>query len=189
MSVKKILYVAAFLFLAQAVMAQDDAADTPPAENPSPALPRAFRGFSLGMGLDELKTALAADTEFVFRGDSDVSFLPNTNQNVVDSAGRGMIKRAFFQLKDGAVFVMSFELNTDKIDHYSVFTAFSGKYGGPLALDPRQSEWEDGQTRVFIERPLTVKYIDKHIFDSTVSEARAGESSAAMLRQEFLEGF
>jgi hypothetical protein len=193
MYVKKLLYAAALLFLAQTVMAQQETgvtADTPPAENPpSSQLPRSFRGFSLGMGLDELKTALAADGEFVFRGDRDVSFLPDTSQNLVDSAGRGMIKRAFFQLKDGAMFVMSFELNTDKIDHYSVFTAFSGKYGDPLALDPRQSEWEDGQTRVFIERPLTVKYIDKNVFDGIVSESRAGESSAVMLRQEFLEGF
>jgi hypothetical protein len=153
------------------------------------ALPRSFRGFALGMSLEELKSALSADAEFVFRGDRDVSFLPDSNQNLVDSAGRGMIKRAFFQIKDDAVFVMAFEMNTEKIDHYSVFTAFSGKYGGPLALDPRQSEWEDGETRVYIERPLTVKYIDKIVFDGIVSESRAAESSAAILREEFLEDF
>ncbi|MDR1256866.1 MAG: hypothetical protein LBJ86_03900 [Spirochaetaceae bacterium] len=187
MSVKKLLYAAALLLLAQAVMAQEDGGTAETLRTAE--LPRVFRGFSLGMGLDELKTALAADTDFVFRGDRDVSFLPNTSQNLVDSAGLGAIKRAFFQLKDGAVFVMTFEMNTEKIDHYSVFTAFSAKYGGPLALDPRQSEWEDGQTRVFIERPLTVKYIDKNVFDGIVAESRVGESSAVILRQEFLEDF
>jgi hypothetical protein len=195
---KKPLTFAMFLlsaFFSYEAAAQEDgdlAVETPPdigraAE--TAALPRSFRGLALGMSLEELKSALSADGEFAFRGDSDVSFLPDSNQNLVDSSGRGMIKRAFFQIKDDAVFVMTFEMNTEKIDHYSVFTTFSAKYGSPLALDPRQSEWEDGETRVYIERPLTVKYIDKIVFDGIVSEARAAESSAVMLREEFLEDF
>jgi hypothetical protein len=184
-----------FSFFSYNIAAQEDgdlAVETPPESGrdaETAALPRSFRGFTLGMSLEELKSALSGDAEFVFRGDRDVSFLPGSNQNLVDSTGRGMIKRAFFQIKDDAVFVMTFEMNTDKIDHYSVFTAFSAKYGGPLALDPRQSEWEDGETRVYIERPLTVKYIDKIVFDGIVSESRAAESSAIILREEFLEDF
>jgi hypothetical protein len=187
MPAKKILYAAALLFLAYNAEAQDEAALS--VEAAPAALPRTFRAFTLGMTLEDLKTALAADTAFVFRGDRDVSFLPNSRENLVDSAGHDFIKRAFFQVKDDAVFVMTFEMNTEKIDHYSVFTTFSAKYGGPLSLDPKQSEWEDGETRIYIERPLTVKYIDKNIFDGVVSESHLAESSAVMLREEFLEGF
>jgi hypothetical protein len=188
---KKINIFALFLFLSYTAAAQEDGglAVEPAPETQAAALPRSFRGFTLGMNLEDLKTALAADTEFVFRGDRDVSFLPNSDQNLVDSAGRGHIKRAFFQIKDDAVFVMTFEMNTEKIDHYSVFTTFSAKYGSPILLDPRQSEWEDGETRVYIERPLTVKYIDKNIFDGIVSESSLAGSSAVMLREEFLEDF
>jgi hypothetical protein len=167
--------------------AQDDAAGG--LAVPEAALPRAFRGFSLGMPLEELKTALTEDAAFAFRGDRDVSFLPDSNQNLVDSAGRGMIKRAFFQIKDDAVFVMTFEMNTERIDHYSVFTTFSAKYGPPILINPKQSEWEDGETRIYIERPLTVKYIDKNVFDRIVSESNLAESSALIQRQEFLEDF
>jgi hypothetical protein len=195
---KKSLHLAIFLlftFFSYDASAQEDGAlavETPPEAGgaaETAALPRSFRGFTLGMNLDDLKTALSEDAEFVFRGDRDVSFLPDSNQNLVDSAGRGMIKRAFFQIKDDAVFVMTFEMNTEKIDHYSVFTTFSTKYGAPSALDPRQSEWEDVETRVYIERPLTVKYIDKTTFDGIVSESRAAESSALILREEFLQDF
>ena len=42
------------------------------------ALPAGFRAVSLGMGLDQVKKALAADPLFVYRGDPDVSFLPQT---------------------------------------------------------------------------------------------------------------
>jgi hypothetical protein len=180
--------VAAFLFLAHIAAAQEEAGVSIVIDTPA-QLPRSFRGLSLGMSLDELKTALKVDPAFVFRGDRDVSFLPNSNQNLVDSAGSDFIKRAFFQIKDDAVFVMTFEMNTEKVDHYSVFTTFSNKYGGPLLLDPKQSEWEDDETRVYIERPLTVKYIDKNVFDSIVSESSIAESSFVLRRQEFLNDF
>ncbi|MDR1148599.1 MAG: hypothetical protein LBK66_08210 [Spirochaetaceae bacterium] len=180
--------IAAFLFLAHIAAAQEEGVVSIAIDTPA-QLPRSFRGLSLGMSLEELKTALQTDPAFVFRGDRDVSFLPNSNQNLVDSAGSDFIKRAFFQIKDDAVFVMTFEMNTEKVDHYSVFTTFSNKYGGPLLLDPKQSEWEDDETRVYIERPLTVKYIDKNVFDGIVSESRLAESSFILQRQEFLNDF
>lgn len=184
MPVKKALTFAVFILSVYTLPAQDDAGAPPPA-----ALPRSFHGFGLGMPLEELKTALAADTAFAFRGDRDVSFLPDSNQNLVDSAGRDIIKRAFFQIKDDAVFVMTFEMNTEKIDHYSVFTTFSAKYGPPTLLNPKQSGWEDDKTRIYIERPLTVKYIDKNVFDRIVSDSHLAESAAVIQRQEFLEEF
>jgi len=158
-------------------------------EAPPPSLPRSFRGLSLGMSLEELQAALKADSAFAFRGDRDVSFLPDSNQNLVDSAGYDIIKRAFFQLKDGKVFIMSFTLNTDKIDHYSVFTTFTGKYGQPLLLDPKQSEWENSDTRIYIERPLTVKYIDRTVFDAIVSESQTVQSNSLIQKQIFLDDF
>ncbi|MDR1362736.1 MAG: hypothetical protein LBJ35_01620 [Spirochaetaceae bacterium] len=192
MFVRKTIVFTVILFLAYTAAAQDDDVFIE-TETPEPAaaaqLPRTFRDFSLGMNLEDLKAALKADPAFVFRGDRDVSFLPNSNQNLVDSAGSNFIKRAFFQIKDDSVFVMTFEMDTEKVDHYSVFTTFSNKYGGPLLLDPRQSEWEDGETRIYIERPLTVKYIDKGVFDSIVSESRLAESSTVLQKQEFLNDF
>lgn len=191
MPVRKALTFAVFILSVYTLPAQDgggtDAAVPAPAA--SAALPRSFRGFELGMPLEELKTSLAADAAFTFRGDRDVSFLPDSNQNLVDSAGRDIIKRAFFQIKDDAVFVMTFEMNTEKMDHYSVFTTFSAKYGPPITLNPKQSVWEDGETRIYIERPLTVKYIDKNVFDRIVRDSHLAESGAVIQRQEFLEGF
>ncbi|GMO26158.1 MAG: hypothetical protein Ta2B_06220 [Termitinemataceae bacterium] len=152
-------------------------------------LPRIYRKLTLGMSIDDLKTALKDDNEFLFRGDKDVSFLPVSEQNLVDSAGRTFIKRAFFQIKDNQVFIMSFTLNTDKIDHYSVFTSFVQKYGEPLSLDPKIAMWENGDTRIFIERPLTIKYIDRKIYDTILADSKAGKAQTDLLRQEFLDDF
>lgn len=175
-----------FFFVLSLVWAQDASEDEEEAED---TLPRQFRQLSLGMTLDDLKISLLADGHFNFRGDRDVSFLPARDQSLVETTGSSFIRRAFFQLRDGEVFIMSFTLNTQLIDHYSVFTQFVENYGQPSYLDPRMAVWETEQTRVAIERPLTVKYIDKIVFNDIVNESGLIESGQVRLRQEFLNEF
>jgi hypothetical protein len=159
-------------------------------QEPSTAeLPRQFREITLGMSLDDLKEKLVNDGMFNFRGDRDVSFLPSREQSLVETTGSSFIKRAFFQLRDGTVFIMAFNLNTEIMDHYSVFTRFTEKYGEPSWLNPREAVWETEDTRVAIERPLTVKYIDKTVFDNILNESGLIESGQVKLRQDFLNEF
>jgi len=164
--------------------AQDNAA-----EEEENILPRQFRDLSLGMTLDDLKAGLMSDGYFNFRGDREVSFLPAREQSLVETTGSSFIKRAFFQLRDGTVFIMAFTLNTEIIDHYSIFMQFTEKYGNPVYLDPAIAVWETDDTRVAIERPLTVKYIDKIVFNDLVNESGLIESNQVRLREEFLNEF
>jgi len=165
--------------------AQEESGESPEKNE----LPRQFRELSLGMSLDDLKTKLIIDGYFNFRGDRDVSFLPAREQSLVETTGSSFIKRAFFQLRDGEVFIMSFTLNTEVIDHYSVFTQFTEKYGKPTQLNPKAAVWETEETRIAIERPLTVKYIDKKVFDDITGESGLIKSGHVKLRQDFLNEF
>jgi hypothetical protein len=141
------------------------------------------------MDLDDLKTNLLGDSYFNFRGDRDVSFIPVREQSLVETTGSSFIRRAFFQLRDGQVFIMSFSLNTQMVDHYSIFTQFTEKYGEPSWLDPGIAVWETDETRIAIERPLTVKYIDKVVFEDIVNESGLVESGYVRLRQDFINEF
>ena len=152
-------------------------------------VPRQFRGITLGMALDELKTALIADKLFSFRGDRDVSFLPVREETMVETTGLSYIRRAFFQLTGEAVYIMSFSLDTRQIDHYSVFTSFVKKYGEPVELSPGEAVWESETTRVSIERPLTVKYIDMTVFNRLLEDAKTRESLEVLRRENFLGDF
>jgi len=152
-------------------------------------LPRQFREIVLGMSLDDLKTALINDSLFNFRGDRDVSFIPVREESLVETTGSSFIKRAFFQLRDGTLFIMAFTLNTEMTDHYSVFTQLVAKYGQPSYLDPKEAVWETEETRIAIERPLTVKYIDKKVFDDIINESTLIQSRRVEQRQEFLDEF
>jgi hypothetical protein len=157
-------------------------------ENPAPP-PRQYREIALGMGLEDLKGALQKDELFSYRGDKDVSFLPVREETLVETTGLSFIRRAFFQLRDGRVFIMAFTMDTRLIDHYSVFTAMIKKYGEPESLSPAESVWESEETRVSIERPLTVKYIDKTVFNEVLEESKSLESRQLLRRQEFLDDF
>ena len=164
-----------------------DEKESPSGENQE--LPRIFRNFSLEMGLDDLKNALIKDTYFNYRGDRDVSLLPYRDETLIDISGYSFIKRAYFQLKDKTVYIMAFSLNPELIDHYSVYTTFTKKYGEPAVLDPKQAVWTSETTRISIERPLTIKYIDLGTFNEIIDESKLRGDVEIKLRQEFLDDF
>jgi hypothetical protein len=153
------------------------------------ALPREFHGIGLGMNLNDLKAVLEKNGLFDFHGDRDVSYLPSKTENLVESSGRSFVRRAFFQLREDALFIMGYMLNTALVDHYSIYTAFVKKYGDPVSLNPHEAVWENEDTRVSIERPLTVKYIDKKIFNSIIGESKLSGAVELELRREFLDDF
>ena len=152
-------------------------------------VPRQFRDLFLGMGLDDLKLALQRDSLFAFRGDRDVSFIPIREETLIETTGMSFIRRAFFQLTEGRVFIMAFSLNPRLVDHYSIYTSLVRKYGEPDLLNPTEAVWESGDTRLSIERPLTVKYMDRRTFNSLIEESRTMESYRTYLREEFLREF
>jgi hypothetical protein len=158
-------------------------------EMPTAGVPRAYRGFSLGMNLADLKAALTADSDFLFRGDRDVSFLPRSGENLIECAGRGFIVRSFFQLRDEQVFIITLTLNTNLVDHYSVYQSFVTKYGEPDTLSPAKSVWEDDAVIVSIEKPLTIKYIDKAVYTSILENGKLEKSNELFLREQFLNEF
>jgi hypothetical protein len=152
-------------------------------------IPRQFRELFLGQSMDALQTALVRDGLFRFRGERDVSFLPVRDETLVETTGLSFVRRAYFQLSDGAVYIMSFTLDTRLMDHYSVFTSFVRKYGEPLTLSPQEAVWESDDTRVSIERPLTVKYIDKTVFNRLVEESETQQRQEITAREDFLADF
>lgn len=166
-----------------------DDAEMEALDEPPPPMPRQFRELALGMSLDDLRDALVRDGLFNFRGERDVSFLPVRQEALVETTGSSFIRRAHFQLFEGEVFIMSFTLDPRLVDHYSVFTALVNRYGQPLTLNPTEAVWEDDYTVVSIERPLTVKYIDRAVFDRLREEARTQEAWETLLREEFLAEF
>ncbi len=168
---------------------------SPQAQPPTPtdaaasAVPREFRGISLGMSMEEVQAALRADGLYFYRGEPDVSLLPRPNESIIEVSGLSYVRRAFFQFYDGRLFVMIFAINESRMDHYSVFTTLSSRYGKPVMLSPAESVWDDGLTRLSVERPLAVKYIDLETFNALKAASEAVRSAEELLRADFLGSF
>ena len=188
---KKGLFFSIVLPMCALLSAQEDgAAELAGTETAQAELPRGYRSVALGMDAEQLKAALREDSAvYLFREDRDVYFMPLSDEPYVETTGRGFVKRAFFQFQEAALFVISLTLNPDRVDFYSVFMTFKEKYGEPAALDPQKAVWESEAVRITIERPLTVKYIDRPVLDRLLAERGAGQSSAVLLRDEFLNEF
>lgn len=158
-------------------------------EQAKPAVPREFRGISLGMSMEEVQAALRADGLYFYRGEPDVSLLPRPNESIIEVSGLSYVRRAFFQFYEGRLFVMIYAINESRMDHYSVFTTLSSRYGKPVMLSPAESVWDDGLTRLSVERPLAVKYIDLETFNALKAASEAVRSAEELLRADFLGSF
>jgi hypothetical protein len=153
------------------------------------APPTSFRHLALGMGLDEVKAALKADPLFRYRGDPDVSFLPQTSQYLIECEGASFLRRAYFQFADSRLFIMILVLDVQRLDHYSLFSTLVGKYGQPASLSPQESVWQSDPVRFSLERPLTVKYIDNKTFAAIIAKGGAQKDLEQLSREKFLEQF
>jgi hypothetical protein len=153
------------------------------------ALPLGFRGITVGMGLDQVKQALKADPLFRYRGDPDVSFLPQTSQYLIECEGNSYLRRAYFQFADSRLFIVILVLDTQRLDYYSIFSALSAKYGQPASLSPQEVVWQADAVRFSLERPLTVKYIDNKTFAALLSKGGAQKDLDQLSREKFIEQF
>jgi len=164
------------------------AATAGPAPSGTAALGRSFHGVELGMDRDTVIAALKKDPIFGYRGPEDVSLLPSPNQSLIDVSGLSFVKRGFFQFYDGKLWTIILILNPDKVDHYSVYTSLASKYGEPSLLDPQEARWENESTRLALERPLTLRYMDMAVY-AKLSQGSAAQASVDELdREDFLKG-
>lgn len=154
---------------------------------PERPLQRGFSSVTLGMGLDAVKQMLQQDDFFRYRGDPDVSLIPSTNTPLIDAAGRAYIRRGLFQFRENQLYLISLVLDGGRIDYFSVYESLVRQYGEPDSLSPQLTVWTDDQTRISLERPLTVKYTDVTTFDAIVEEGQMLEALEDISRDLFLE--
>jgi len=161
-------------------------------ENPDrvvSAISRTYRNFSLGMSSTEVKENLRSDNWFNYQGDPDLSLLQRPRASVIDTEGSLFISRGLFQFEENLLIAIVLELNSKRLDWYSVYLALEGKYGAPSDLSPTKIVWEDSYTRLTMEKPLTVKYLDRAAFERALEEDLNRKSWLAQARGEFLNEF
>lgn len=150
-------------------------------------LPVAYRDISLGMNVDEVKKMLLADKLYGYRGERDVSMLPTQNRVLIESEGLSFLNRSWFQFYQDKLYTMTFKLDSDRVDFYSVFRALQDKYGEPTSLDPEKIVWKDDNVTLSLERPLVLKFIDTQVFAEIQNTSKVNKNTEELTRKGFLE--
>ena len=95
------------------------------------------------MQIDDVKQKLKEDSLYGYRGERDVSLLPTENRVLIESAGDSFLSRSWFQFYDEKLYTMTFKLDEDRVDFYSLFSSLQEKYGEPTSLNPEKIVWKD----------------------------------------------
>ena len=156
-------------------------------EKPAEPLPVAYRDISLGMPVDNVKKMLKADSIYGYRGERDVSLLPTQNRVLIESEGLSFLNRSWFQFYKDKLYTMTFKLDADRVDFYSVFKSLQDKYGEPTSLDPEKIVWKDDRVTLSLERPLVIKFIDTQVFAEIQNTSKVNKSTEELTRKGFLE--
>lgn len=165
------------------------AVDSGTAAQDSRTLLRGFRNLQLGLSFSETQTVLRQDSAFNYRGPEDVSLRLSDRQSVIDSPGRGFVERVLLQFHNDRLYIITLYLNQSRLDYFQIFDRLNTRYGAPTDLTPQLSTWEDSQTRITLERPLRVQYLDLPTFRSIRDTSRIEEAVQTELRKEFLDAF
>ena len=148
-----------------------------------------YRSLFLGMNMEDVKEALSTDNYFDYRGEVDVTMFNDPNENIIDCRGSGFITRAWFQFRDDKLFVMELELDRMKIDYFTVYGQLSKKYGEPDDMTPQYATWSGDGVELSLEYPLTIKYLDRSVFDASLENNQINKTYRERTRQDFVEEF
>ncbi len=153
---------------------------------------KGFGGVELGMTVDEAKNALRSNSDFGYHGERDVSLLPGENRILIETdavSGHGFsfLERCWFQFYQDRLYIITINVNREKMDHFSIFDSLCKKYGNPDSLSPEKSVWENENYSMSLERPLTLKYVDKKTFESLQDKSLVSPSGTEMTREMFLD--
>lgn len=176
---KKSLILILFAFLISSIHAAD--------------LPKGYGGVELGMTFEETKKALKDNLDFGYKGERDVSLLPGENRVLIETdtsmyAGFSYLERCWFQFYNDRLYIITINIDREKMDHYSVFSSLCKKYGDPLSVSPEKSVWKNNSVTMSLERPLTLKYVDQKIFDELQNKSRVNPSGKEITKEMFLKG-
>lgn len=152
-------------------------------------LRRGIDTLQLGGSLEEVQTQLQRSPYFFYRGPRDVSFLPQREETLIDTEGVRYIQRGIFQFQEGKLVSLMLYLNPKYLDYPTVFKHLISRYGQPHYLDPKSCYWMDEQTRIALEKPLTVKFVDRKILASNAERSSLEIAPEEVARRTFLELF
>lgn len=151
------------------------------------SLSRGYDGINLGMPYQTVYDALINSPSLGYRGKPDVSLSPGRDEKIIEARGGRYVKRGIFQFRDDKLFTIILEFNSDHLDFYGLYSSFLTRFGESKTLSPDAVIWENAEIRIILEKPLSIKYIDKIVMEKLEKDAGIQEAVQERSRSEFMK--
>lgn len=149
-------------------------------------LPDRYRTISLGMTMEQVKTKLENDTIYNYRGERDVSLLPSENKSIIETSSDTWLENCWFQFYNNELYSIIINYNPEKFDYNTIYNQLIDKYGLHNEMDPTKAIWEDDFVIMSLEKPISVKYINKKIFNDIRTQATVEKTKEEETRDSIL---
>jgi hypothetical protein len=154
-----------------------------------PVLPDGFMDIKLGMDIKDVKETLKNNIYFNYRGDPDVSMLMSRDQQLIECNGYYYIEKGYFQFFEGKLFIITLVFNREHLDFYSMHQSLEEKYEKAVRLNPGGAYWENDNVSLNLEKPLSIKYLDKKTVEQIASGQKEIKDKSGADKGNFLKLF
>lgn len=145
-----------------------------------------FENLVLGSDYDDVLSKLDSSNIFLYNSEQPTWINENP---VIAVEGRGFVQKGYFQFVDKKLYTITVEINRNRMDYYTIFTELKKKYGKYKQFSPKMVVWESDAAVLYLERPLTLKYLDKNLHSILLDSAKIKKSKSQIQRENFLEQF
>lgn len=152
-------------------------------------LPGGFLNILLGQSMIDVEDALNENRYFDYRGKPDVNMRISQDSELIECSGFSYVKKGYFQFYEERLIIITVVIDESELDYYSFYTSLEKKYGKPDHLNPDGVYWDNGVISMSLEKPLSIKYMDKKSVQKIKENSASSESRAKVLKEDFIEIF
>lgn len=132
-------------------------------------LARGYRGVELSMQMDKVSEILRRDRLLEVDIRTDFGDLDEEPYHVIKARNVPYITSVYYQFGTTQsvkkqLFAIVIHFNSRYNDFHSILNKMKKKYRDPELLTPNTAVWSDGKTKIIVNAPSTVKYIDINLY-------------------------
>jgi len=146
-----------------------------------------FKEFKLNQTQNEVKELIKKSFDFANRRDEALSIRLEPDTDIITAEGLGFIKIGYFHFNKDKLFQIFLKLDEKRVGYYLILKRFTEKYGNPTSLEPKSAFWENEEVKIVIEKPCSLKYIYKPIWNEITSSDQTSDSVFFKIREKFIE--
>ncbi|HOF01323.1 MAG TPA: hypothetical protein PK385_03785 [Spirochaetota bacterium] len=146
-----------------------------------------FKDFKLNQTQSEVKELIKKSFDFANRRDEAISIRLEPDTDIITAEGLGFIKIGYFHFNKDKLFQIFLKLDEKRLGYYLILKRFTEKFGNPTSLEPKSAFWENEEVKIIIEKPCSLKYIYKPIWNEITAADQTTDSVFFNIREKFID--